>query len=111
MRKKAANVAAASAAGLLALSPLAFVDTPHEDWGDHVGEVASYESTEGLVNLASTVVAPAATVHDDQTEVEVLGLWVPATGSSIVRGLTGVLGVPVAGRTVDVEAECGDACR
>jgi hypothetical protein len=107
--KKAGIVVAAAAAGLLAVSPLAFAgETAHgKDWG-HGTEVASSEqNTEGLINVTDTNVNPALNVCDNQIPLNVLGVQVPVNDSSILDGLTGALGIPVASEDSDTEAKHG----
>ena len=107
MLKKAGIVVATAAAGLLALSPLAFA-------GEHkgsssMGDDATYvQNTEGLINVTDTNVNPAVNVCDWQVPVNVLGVQVPINDSSILDDLTGALGIPVGSEDSGVEAERGD---
>jgi hypothetical protein len=108
--KKAGIVVVAAAAGLLAVSPLAFAGESHKDWGHgHGTEITSYEqNTEGLVNVTDTNVNPALNVCDNQIPVNVLGVQVPVNDTSILDGITGALGIPVGSEASPVEAERGD---
>jgi hypothetical protein len=110
--KKAGIVVAAAAAGLLAVSPLAFAGESHKDWGHGHGggtNVASYEqNTEGLVNVTDTNINPALNVCDNQIPVNVLGIQVPINDTSALNGLTGALGIPVGSEDSGVAASRGD---
>jgi len=92
--KKAGIVVAAAAAGLLAVSPLAFAGESHgKSWGH--GDVNSFEqNSEGLVNLSDTNVnAPVNLLCNNDIPVNV-GL-VPIQGNlkDVTAALTGALGV------------------
>ena len=92
--KKAGIVLAAAAAGLLAVSPLAFAGESHgKSWGH--GDVNSFEqNSEGLVNVSDTNVnAPVNLLCNNDIPVNV-GL-VPIQGNlkDVTAALTGALGV------------------
>jgi hypothetical protein len=92
--KKAGIVVAAAAAGLLAVSPLAFAGESHgKGWGH--GEVNTIEqNSEGLVNVSDTNVnAPVNLLCNNDIPVNV-GL-VPIQGNlkDVTAALTGALGV------------------
>jgi hypothetical protein len=92
--KKAGIVVAAAAAGLFAVSPLAFAGDSHKDWGGHGTDVTSIEKTsEGLVNVSDNNVAvPVNALNCDDVPVEVLNL-VPIQAKDFVVPLTGALGL------------------
>ncbi len=108
MLKKAGIVVAAAAAGLLAVSPLAFAGESHgKSWG-HDKDVAAYEqNSEGLINITDTNVNPAVNVCDWQVPVNVLGVQVPVNDVDLLVDLTGALGIPVASDGAEVEAVDG----
>ena len=92
--KKAGIVVAAAAAGLLAVSPLAFAGESHgKSWGH--GDVNSFEqNSEGLINVSDTNVnAPVNLLCNNDIPVNV-GL-VPIQGNlkDVTAALTGALGV------------------
>ena len=103
MLKKAGIVVATAAAGLLAVSPLAFAG----DKGDHDGhgkghghhgsskveDVNSIDgSNEGLINVAGNNIAVPVNVCDNQVPVNVLGVQVPLNDTNVLADLTGALG-------------------
>ena len=95
MLKKAGIVVAAAAAGLLAVSPLAFAGESHKDWG-HGTDVSSYEqNSEGFVNVSDTNVNVPVNICHDQVPVNVLGVQVPLNSTNIVADLSGALGLPI----------------
>jgi len=91
--KKAGIVVAAAAAGLLAVSPLAFAGESHgKSWGH--GDVNSFEqNSEGLVNVSDTNVNAPLNLCNNDIPVNV-GL-VPIQGNlkDVTAALTGALGV------------------
>ena len=93
MLKKAGIVVAAAAAGLLAVSPLAFAGESHgKSWGH--GDVNSFEqNSEGLVNVSDTNVNAPLNLCNNDIPVNV-GL-VPIQGNlkDVTAALTGALGV------------------
>lgn len=110
MLKKAGIVVAAAAAGLLAVSPLAFAGESHgKDWGHGGGRATSVQTTEGLVNITDTNVNPALNVCDNQIPVNVLGVQVPVNDSSLLDDLTGALALPVGSDDTSVNAKRGDS--
>src|SRR4051812_13215800 len=86
--KKAGIVVAAAAAGLLAVSPLAFAGESHgKSWGH--GDVSSFEqNSEGLVNVSDTNVnVPVNALNCDEVD---LGL-VPVDVKDITAPIAGAL--------------------
>ena len=115
MLKKAGIVVATAAAGLLAVSPLAFAG----DKGDHDGhghghghhhgskveDVNSINgSNEGLINVAGNNIAVPVNVCDNQVPVNVLGVQVPLNDTSVLADLTGALGLGLLGNA-DTDAD------
>ena len=99
MLKKAGIVVATAAAGLLAVSPLAFAGESHKDWGhghDHGStNVSSYEkSSEGLINVSdNSINAPVQACNND-IPANVGGLAAVQTPIKDIAGaVTGALGV------------------
>jgi hypothetical protein len=93
--KKAGIVVAAAAAGLFAVSPLAFAGTSHKDWGHgHGTEVTSVEkNSEGLVNVSDNNVAvPINALNCDDVPVQVLNI-LPIQAKDFAVPLTGALGI------------------
>ena len=88
MLKKAGIVVAAAAAGLLAVSPLAFAGESHgKSWGH--GDVSSFEqNSEGLINVSDTNVnAPINALNCDEVD---LGL-IPVDVKDITAPIAGAL--------------------
>ena len=86
--KKAGIVVAAAAAGLLAVSPLAFAGESHgKSWGH--GDVSSFEqNSEGLINVSDTNVnAPINALNCDEVD---LGL-IPVDVKDITAPIAGAL--------------------
>ncbi|TWF76472.1 hypothetical protein FHX44_112362 [Pseudonocardia hierapolitana] len=115
MLKKAGIVVAAAAAGLLAVSPLAFAGDKddHDGHGNGHGhhgktkveDVNSIDgSNEGLINVAGNNIAVPVNVCDNQVPVNVLGVQVPLNDTSVLADLTGALGLGLLGNA-DTEAE------
>ena len=104
MLKKAGIVVATAAAGLLAVSPLAFAGESHKDWGHDKGYASSEQNTEGLVNVTDTNVNPAINVCDNQVPVNILGVQIPLNDTSALNNLTGALGIPVGSEDSGTEA-------
>ena len=115
MLKKAGIVVATAAAGLLAVSPLAFAG----DKGDHDGhgkghghhgsskveDVNSIDgSNEGLINVAGNNIAVPVNVCDNQVPVNVLGVQVPLNDTNVLADLTGALGLGLLGHN-DTDAD------
>ena len=106
MLKKAGIIVATAAAGLLAVSPLAFAGD-HDGHGK--GDVEDVNSVDGsnsggLVNLAGNNIAVPVNACDNQVPVNVLGVQVPLNDSNILADLTGALGLGVAG-SADTDAD------
>jgi len=104
--KKAGIIVATAAAGLLAVSPLAFAGD-HDGHGK--GDVEDVNSVDGsnsggLVNLAGNNIAVPVNACDNQVPVNVLGVQVPLNDSNILADLTGALGLGVAG-SADTDAD------
>ena len=100
MLKKAGIVVAAAAAGLLAVSPLAFAGDKddHNGHGHHgkskVEDVnAVDQSNEGLINVAGNNIAVPVNVCDNQVPINVLGVQVPLNDTHVIAELTGALGL------------------
>lgn len=95
MLKKAGIVVAAAAAGLLAVSPLAFAGDKGDDWGhrpdgDHaVNSVSDDSETVGLVNVTDNEVNVPVQACNNDVPVNVLGVQV----SDVQADLTGALGL------------------
>ena len=115
MLKKAGIVVAAAAAGLLAVSPLAFAGDKgdhgdHDGHGHHHGkskveDVNSINgSNEGLINVAGNNIAVPVNVCDNQVPVNVLGVQVPLNDTSVLADLTGALGLGLLGNA-DTKAD------
>jgi hypothetical protein len=111
--KKAGIVVAAAAAGLLAVSPLAFAgDKDDHDGHGHghhgkskVEDVnAIDQSNEGLINVAGNNIAVPVNVCDNQVPINVLGVQVPLNDTQVLADLTGALGLGLLGEA-DTEAE------
>ena len=97
MLKKAGIVVATAAAGLLAVSPLAFAG----DKGDHghhgEANVIAGDHSEGLVNVAGNNVAVPVNVCHNQVPVNVLGVQVPLNDVNVLADLSGGLGLGLLG--------------
>ena len=94
MLKKAGIVVAAAAAGLLAVSPLAFAGDKGDDWGHHDGDhavnsVSDDSETVGLVNVTDNEVNVPVQACNNDVPVNVLGVQV----SDVQADLTGALGL------------------
>ena len=112
MLKKAGIVVATAAAGLLAVSPLAFAGDKGGDHDGHNGhgkskveDVNSIDgSNSGLINVAGNNIAVPVNVCDNQVPVNVLGVQVPLNDTSVIADLTGALGLGLLGEA-DTDAE------
>ena len=104
MLKKAGIVVAAAAAGLLAVSPLAFAGDKDDHNGHGHGDkhhgktkvedVNSIDgSNEGLINVAGNNIAVPVNVCDNQVPINVLGVQVPLNDTHVIAELTGALGL------------------
>jgi hypothetical protein len=111
--KKAGIVVATAAAGLLAVSPLAFAgDKDDHDGHGHghhgkskVEDVNSIDgSNEGLINVAGNNIAVPVNVCDNQVPVNVLGVQVPLNDTNVLADLTGALGLGLLGEN-DTDAD------
>jgi hypothetical protein len=102
--KKAGIVVAAAAAGLLAVSPLAFAGDDHGK--TKVEDVNHIDGSNhgGLLNVAGNNLSVPVNVCDNQVPVNVLGVQVPLNGTHILADLTGALGLGAAG-SADTDAD------
>ena len=93
MLKKAGIVVAAAAAGLLAVSPLAFAGESHgKSWGH--GDVNSFEqNSEGLVNVSDTNVNAPLNLCNNDIPVNVGLIPIQGNLKDVTAALTGALGV------------------
>jgi hypothetical protein len=115
--KKAGIVVATAAAGLLAVSPLAFAGDKddHDDNGhghhgkSKVEDVNSIDgSNEGLINVAGNNIAVPVNVCDNQVPVNVLGVQVPLNDTNVLADLTGALGLGLLGENESEADRDGD---
>ncbi len=112
MLKKAGIVVAAAAAGLLAVSPLAFAGDKDDHKGHGHGHGKSKvedvnhidQSNEGLINVAGNNIAVPVHVCDNQVPINVGGIQVPLNNTHVLADLTGALGLGLLG-DADAEAE------
>ena len=117
MLKKAGIVVATAAAGLLAVSPLAFAgDKDDHDGHGHghghghhgsskVEDVNSIDgSNSGLINVAGNNIAVPVNACDNQIPVNVLGVQVPLNDTNVLADLTGALGLGLLGEN-DTDAD------
>ena len=93
MLKKAGIVVAAAAAGLLAVSPLAFAGESHgKSWGH--GDVNSFEqNSEGIVNVSDTNVNAPLNLCNNDIPVNVGLIPIQGNLKDVTAALTGALGV------------------
>jgi hypothetical protein len=110
--KKAGIVVATAAAGLLAVSPLAFAgdkDDHDSHRGDKDVQVEDVnhvdDSSEGLINVAGNNLAVPVNVCDNQVPVNVLGVQVPVNDVEVLADLSGALGLGLLG---DADADSED---
>src|SRR5690349_18294719 len=91
--KKAGIVVAAAAAGLLAVSPLAFAGESHgKSWGH--GDVNSFEqNSEGIVNVSDTNVNAPLNLCNNDIPVNVGLIPIQGNLKDVTAALTGALGV------------------
>jgi hypothetical protein len=91
--KKAGIVVATAAAGLLAVSPLAFAGDDHGK--TEVEDVNSIDGSThgGLLNVGGNNLAVPVNVCDNQVPVNVLGVQVPLNDTQILAELTGAIGL------------------
>ena len=113
MLKKAGIVVAAAAAGLLAVSPLAFAGDKddHEghrghSHGSKVGDVNQIDnSNEGLINVADNNIAVPVNVCDNQVPIALV--QVPLNDFIVpVTAALGILGSAEAEAENDIEDNC-----
>lgn len=115
MLKKAGIVVAAAAAGLLAVSPLAFAGDDHGK--TKVEDVNAIDGSThgGLLNVGGNNITVPVNACDNQVPVNVLGVQVPLNNTHLLADLTGALGLGVAG-DADTDADSdgdntiNDAC-
>jgi hypothetical protein len=113
--KKAGIIVATAAAGLLAVSPLAFAGDGHDK--TNVEDVNSIDgSNKGLINVAGNNIAVPVNVCDNQVPVNVLGVQVPLNSTDILLDLTGALGIgALGGADTDAESDgdntIDDSCK
>ncbi|HLU57429.1 MAG TPA: hypothetical protein VKZ81_18390 [Pseudonocardia sp.] len=102
MLKKAGIVVAAAAAGLLAVSPLAFAGDDHGKSKTKVEDVNSIDGSThgGLLNVGGNNVAVPVNACDNHVPVNVLGVQVPLNDTHLLAALTGA-----AGLNSDVDAD------
>lgn len=108
MLKKAGIVVAAAAAGLLAVSPLAFAGDKgdhghHHDGGDKAINNVEDGGNNGLVNVAENEVNVPVQACNNDVPVNVLGVQV----SDVQADLTGALGL-LGGASAEDEGGAGD---
>jgi hypothetical protein len=91
--KKAGIIVATAAAGLLAVSPLAFAGDDHGRTS--VEDVNSIDGSNhgDLINLAGNNLAVPVNVCDNQVPINVLGVQVPLNDTHVLAELTGALGL------------------
>ncbi|MBN9790066.1 hypothetical protein DMP17_15865 [Pseudonocardia sp. TMWB2A] len=103
MLKKAGLIVAASAASLLAVSPMAFASEGHHDGHHHADGID--KSADGLIaGLNGNNVDVPVQACNNNVPVNVLGVQVPVEDVAGGNGLTGALGVLGAGK-----AKSGDS--
>jgi hypothetical protein len=110
--KKAGIVVAAAAAGLLAVSPLAFAGDgdDHHDRKTNVEDVNGIDGSDkgGLINLGGNNVAVPVNACDNQVPVNVLGVQVPLNSTEVLLDLTGAAGLAAAGENESEAENSGD---
>jgi hypothetical protein len=114
--KKAGIVVAAAAAGLLAVSPLAFAgdkdDHNGHDRGHGKTEIEDVNhvdnSSEGLINVAGNNLAVPVNACDNQIPVNVLGVQVPVNDVEVLADLSGALGLGLLGDAEGENEDSGD---
>jgi hypothetical protein len=105
--KKAGIIVATAAAGLLAVSPLAFAGDDHGHHGKtKIEDVNSIDGSNhgGLLNVAGNNLAVPVNACDNQIPVNVLGVQVPFNNSHLLADLTGAAGLGLLG-AADTDAE------
>jgi hypothetical protein len=109
--KKAGIVVATAAAGLLAVSPLAFAGDDHGK--SKIEDVNHIDgSNHGLINVAGNNLSVPANVCDNQVPVNVLGVQVPLNSTDVVARVTGALGLLSSDTDADSEGDTSldDSC-
>ena len=93
MLKKAGIVVAAAAAGLLAVSPLAFAGDDHGK--TKIEDVNSIDGSThgGLLNVGGNNLTVPVNACDNQVPVNVLGVQVPLNDTHLLAELTGAIGL------------------
>jgi hypothetical protein len=91
--KKAGIVVATAAAGLLAVSPLAFAGDDHGK--TKVEDVNHVDGSThgGLLNVGGNNISVPVNACDNQVPVNVLGLQVPLNDTHVLAQLTGAVGL------------------
>jgi hypothetical protein len=91
--KKAGIIVATAAAGLLAVSPLAFAGDDHGK--NNIEDVNSINGSNegGLLNVADNNLSAPVNVCDNHVPVNVLGVQVPLNGTKVLASLTGAAGL------------------
>jgi hypothetical protein len=97
--KKAGIIVATAAAGLLAVSPLAFAGDDHGHGHGKIKDVNSIDGSNhgGLLNVGGNNLSVPVNVCDNQVPVNVLGVQVPFNNSSVIAELTGAAGLGLLG--------------
>ena len=112
MLKKAGILVATAAAGLLAVSPLAFAGDDHGK--TDVEDVNSIDGSNhgGLLNVAGNNVAVPVNVCDNQVPVNVLGVQVPPNDPHALAELPGALGLLNSDTAADTDGDTtvDDSC-
>ena len=104
MLKKAGIVVATAAAGLLAVSPLAFAGGDHHDKTKIEGVNSIDGSNKGLINVAGNNLTAPVNACDNQVPVNVLGVQVPLNNTNVLADLTGAAGLGLLG-AADTDAD------
>lgn len=116
MLKKAGLIVAASAAGLLAVSPMAFAADGDHDGGHRGGHHQAEgidKSADGLIaGLNGNNVDVPVQACNNNVPVNVLGVQVPVEDAAAANGLTGALGILGEGkaRSGDSVTDQSDTC-
>jgi hypothetical protein len=98
--KKAGIIVATAAAGLLAVSPLAFAGDDHGHHGKtKIEDVNRIDGSNhgGLINLAGNNLSVPVNACDNQVPVNVLGVQVPLNDTHLLADLTGAAGLGLLG--------------
>nr|WP_211177245.1 hypothetical protein [Pseudonocardia acidicola] len=92
--KKAGIVVAAAAAGLLAVSPLAFAGDKGGDWGHGADQVnSSKELHQGLVNVSDNNVNVPIQACNNDVPVAVNGIGAAVAAQKVATPLSSALGI------------------